>query len=120
MKTFRCNFGNGLSVEMQTTDEPPVAGSHIQVIKWFGNRPNKSLFRPYVAWVNSVNKTLTDEWGLVMLHLFQIDTLRVEIWKYEPGKPPKCLGRTSWLAAKSITDGYPLVSDIEHQHIKHR
>lgn len=89
MKTFKCNFGNGVTCEVQTTDLPPEPNSrHIQKMEWTG-KPTKAVLRPYVAWINSVNKLLADEWGVKMMHVFQLSATTYEAWCYEPGKPPK-------------------------------
>lgn len=89
MKTFKCQFGQGVACEMQVTDAPPAPGSnHMLKVEWEG-RPSRRVLRPYVAWVNSVNKTLADEWGIKMMHVFQIAPGTLESWVYEPGRPPK-------------------------------
>lgn len=89
MKTFKCKFGKDLTCEMQVTDTAPPKGSqHIQKIEWDG-KPSPLALRPYIAWVNSVNKTLADEWGIKIMHVFQITPTTGEAWCYEPGKQPK-------------------------------
>ena len=94
MKTFKCNFGKGVSCELQVTDAPPEKGSsHILACEWSGERTLKHL-RPYVAWMNTVNKTLADEWGVKLLHVFQTSSTQVEMWSYEPGKAPKLIKET--------------------------
>ena len=91
MKTFKCNFGKGVTCEVQVTDSAPPKGSqHILKTEWTG-KPSQRVIRPYVAWMNSVNKLLADEWGLKLMHVFQTKPswTDAEIWVYEPNKPPK-------------------------------
>jgi len=91
MKTFKCKFGKDLTCEMQVTDTAPPKGSqHIHKIEWDG-KPSPRVLRPYIAWINSVNKTLADEWGVKLMHVFQTKPswADAEIWVYEPHKQPK-------------------------------
>ena len=88
MKTFKCKFGKGVACEVNVTDEFPTDGSqHIQKVKWSGKlRPG--LLRPYISWMNSVNKLLADEWNVKLMHVFMKKPYW-EIWVYEPNKEPK-------------------------------
>lgn len=91
MKTFKCNFGNGVKATLTTTDEFPDAGkSHIQRVEWEGN-PRKVKPASYVAWINSVNSVLASEWGKKITHIFTLgdDLEGAQCWIYEPGEPPK-------------------------------
>lgn len=89
MKTFKCNFGKGITCEMHTTDTPPEKGTkHILGMEWEG-KPKKRHMRQYIAWVNTVNKTLTDEWGIKIMHVFQTAPNSIEAWQYEPNKAPQ-------------------------------
>ena len=89
MKTFKCKFGKGIKCEIQVSDTAPPSGSHhILKIKWTG-KPSPRVLRPYIAWVNSVNKTLADEWGIKIMHVFQTTPTCCEAWTYEPGKQPE-------------------------------
>lgn len=91
MRTFRCNFGNGVSAILTATDEFPTPGqSHIQRVEWVGN-PRKVNPDSYVAWVNSVNSVLAAEWGKKITHVFAIgtDLKNAQVWIYEPGEPPR-------------------------------
>lgn len=91
MKTFKCKFGKDVTCEIQVTDAPPPKGSrHIQKVEWSG-KPSPKVIRPYVAWMNSVNKLLADEWGVKLMHVFQTKPswADAEIWVYEPHKQPK-------------------------------
>lgn len=91
MKTFKCNFGKKLSCEVHVPDVAPPHGSkHIQKIEWSG-KPTLKVIRPYIAWMNSVNQTLADEWGIKIMHVFQTSPTTVEAWSYEPGKPPELI-----------------------------
>jgi hypothetical protein len=90
VKVFKCNFGGGVTCEMQTTDEPPAAGqTHILNVVWSG-KTTKRMLRPYIGWINSVHKTLADEWGIKMAYCFMIPGA-FETWIYEPGKLPKIM-----------------------------
>ena len=96
MKTFKCNFGRGLSCEVQVTDEPPAKGAHVLKVEWSGERSAR-VIRPYIAWMNTVNTTLANEWGIKLMHVFQTAPTRAEVWVYEPGKPPKKVSNnTQW------------------------
>lgn len=93
MKTFKCNFGKGLNCTIQVSDSPPDKGSaHIQKIEWDG-KPTKKVIRPYVAWINSVNQQLADEWGVKIMHVFQVKPgwtpESLETWVYEPDGAPE-------------------------------
>lgn len=89
MKTFKCNFGKGVMCEMQVADTPPEKGTkHILGMAWEG-KPNGRHMRQYIAWVNAVNKTLADEWGIKIMHVFQTAPNSFEAWEYEPNKAPK-------------------------------
>lgn len=91
MKTFKCNFGKGVTCQVQVTDTaPPKGTAHIQKFEWSG-KPSLRVIRPYVAWMNSVNKMLADEWGVKLMHVFQTKPRWEdgEVWVYEPGKQPK-------------------------------
>lgn len=91
MKTFTCDFGGGVSCKVQTTDSAPEkGGSHVRSVEWTG-KPSKKTIRPYIGWMNSVNKTLADEWGVKLMHIYQISPNWTdwEAWFYEPNKPPQ-------------------------------
>lgn len=91
MKTFKCNFGKKLSCVIQVPDEAPPRGSkHIQKIEW-SRKPTLKVIRPYIAWMNSVNQMLADEWGIKIMHVFQTSPTTVEAWGYEPGKQPELI-----------------------------
>lgn len=87
MRTFRCQFSKDLSCKVAVSDNPPERGtSHIQLVEWDG-KPSPKFLRPYIAWMNSVNKTLADEWGIIIMYTYL--TPAPEIWIFEPGKPPE-------------------------------
>ena len=89
MKLFKCQFGKGVACEMQVADTPPPAGtSHILEAKWTG-QPSPRVIRPYIAWVNSVNKLLADEWRISIMHVFLTAPGVQEMWVYQPDKPPQ-------------------------------
>ena len=89
MKNFKCNFGKGVTCEIRVSDTPPAnGGGHIQQCIWSG-QPTKKTMRPYIDWINSVNKQLSDEWGIKILHVFQLSPRKSEAWRYEPGAQPK-------------------------------
>lgn len=74
---------------MEVMDCPPQTGSnHVLSVVWSGN-PTKNVVRPYIGWMNSVNKLLSDEWNVKLMHVFLIAHDRLETWSYEPGKPPQ-------------------------------
>ena len=88
--TFKCNFGKGVSCELLIEDEPPQRGQiFIRGVEWTGI-PKKKTLRSYVAWMNTVNKTLAEKWNKKLMHIYQLPRCRNEIWIYEPGKPPRC------------------------------
>lgn len=88
MKTFKCNFGRGVVCEYQAPETAPKQGEFTPRFEWTG-KPTPRLLRPYIAWVNSVNKTLCDEWGISLIHVFLTGPNRQETWVYTPGRPPK-------------------------------
>lgn len=96
MKTFKCNFGKGLSCTIHVSETPPPKGQpHIQKFEW-SKRPSMKVTRPYVAWINSVNQQLANEWGIKIMHIFQVGSgwspESLETWGYEPnGKPTRII-----------------------------
>ena len=89
MKTFKCNFGKGVGCEIQVTDDAPAKGQkHILKVEWTGERTPR-LLRPYIAWINSVNQTLANDWQRKIMQVFQVSDTRIEKWIYEPGKKPR-------------------------------
>jgi hypothetical protein len=102
MKTFKAQFGN-VTCEIKTTDTPPQKGErHIQSVEWTG-KVTPALLRPYIAWMNSVNQTLANEWGIKMMHVFQLSKgwERVEVWEYEPNGKPTIIPMKSILGKRS-------------------
>ena len=88
MKTFKCNFGKALTCTIHVSETLPKSGEpHIQKTEW-SHRPTPAVIRPYIAWINSVNQQLSDEWGIKISHIFQIPG-GFEIWNYNPGENPK-------------------------------
>lgn len=89
MKVFECNFGEGVSCRAEVCDNPPPKGTaHIQKVEWT-RRPTLKTLRAYIGWMNSVNKTLSDEWGFNLMHIYEVGPGQVEVWTYKPGMPPK-------------------------------
>ena len=87
-RTFKCNFGGGVAATIRVCKEPPAKGiSHVLGVEWNG-RPKEKHLRKYIAWMNSVNQQLTDEWGIKMMHVFQTTPRDVEFWTYAPGEKP--------------------------------
>jgi hypothetical protein len=92
MKTFSCNFGKGVSCTIHVSDSPPEKGqAHIQKFEW-SIKPTLKVIRPYVAWINSVNQHLANEWGIKIMHVFQVrpgwSLKSLETWAYEPNGNP--------------------------------
>ncbi len=91
MKTFKCNFGK-TQAKVIVSDNPPEEGSsHILEVEWSGEMTPK-VIRPYIGWMNGINQRLADEWGVKLMHIYQLKPgwEDVEIWTYEPdGKPKK-------------------------------
>lgn len=97
MKTFRCDFGNGVACEVSVPDAAPpkqTPTGHILAVQWEG-KPTKAVLRPYIAWMNSVNALLAQEWGVKLMHVFLDTPSSGDMWSYEPGKPPKFIKRVS-------------------------
>ena len=94
MKTFKHHFGGGVTCEIQVSDLPPVstpdapASGHILSAEWLGKRTDQ-MIPQYIAWINSVNKQLSDEWGVKIMHVFDFPKGGVQAWLYEPGRAPK-------------------------------
>jgi hypothetical protein len=96
MRFFSCDFGDGVSCKVETADSAPEdKKSHIRVVEFFGKVKPKHL-RPYIAWMNSVNQTLSDEWGVTLMHVYLLDKKHehIDVWLYAPGKPPKRIKST--------------------------
>lgn len=89
MKTFKCDFGKGVTATMTVMDTPPEKGkNHIQGIEWTGNRTQRHI-RPYIAWCNSVQEQLSNEWGIKIMQCYEVTKDKWDVWMFEPGKPPK-------------------------------
>lgn len=96
MKTFICNFGNGVTCKIQTTDTAtPGGASHILKTEWI-NMPQKitkrtrdRYIKKYISWINSVNQILANEWNTKIMYLIQKSKYEYEAWEYTPNKPPK-------------------------------
>ena len=91
MKTFKCDFGSGVTCQIEVSDVPPAAKeAHILKAEWTG-KPTKAHLRPYIAWINSVNTQLAKEWNISFMHVFQLGRFwsKAEAWYYAPNKPPK-------------------------------
>lgn len=94
MKTFKHDFGKGVTCEIEVTDSPPSsipdspASGHILSAKWTGSRTDK-MIPQYIAWINSVNKQLADEWDVKMMHVFDPPNGQMQAWLYEPGQNPR-------------------------------
>jgi hypothetical protein len=91
MRTFKCDFGNGVTCKVRVTDALPEKGkAHIQKFEWTG-KPSRQVIQPYIEWINSVNQVLADEWGVVLMHIFQTSPKwqEWETWTYAPNKQPK-------------------------------
>lgn len=88
MRLFKCDFGGGVTCEVQIHDKfEDAVNSHIQGHAWEGN-PTKKHIRPYVAWMNSVNQQLADEWGKTLCHTYQVEKGLWEMWVFKPGSRP--------------------------------
>ena len=92
MRTFCCDFGDGVSCKTIIEDAcPPKGGfNHIPGVEWSGKTRVRHM-RPYIAWMNSVNQTLADEWKVKLMHVFQTAPgwRMFEIWVYVPGSHPQ-------------------------------
>jgi hypothetical protein len=93
MRTFHCDFDKGVSCTVRVTDQQPERGkAHILDFEWSGRNPahrmSRSLLRAYICWMNTVNKTLADQWNAKLMHVFGCFDQNPEVWVYEPGKRP--------------------------------
>jgi len=94
MRTFKCDFGKGITCSIKVTATPPAKGlSHVRAVEWTGQRTPKTTAL-YMAWMHSVNKQLSDEWNIGLIHVFRTAANRAEIWLYTPGKAPKQIERS--------------------------
>lgn len=88
MKTFKCRFNKETMCTVEVTDEAPAQGeTHIVSVAWDGPRGD-TLVRPYMAWMNTVNQQLADEWKIGMMHCFVLPTGEKMVWTYTPGCRP--------------------------------
>jgi hypothetical protein len=92
MKTFTHDFGDGVICTLEIAD--PVEGNSggPRKVNW-SKLGTGSLTRRYVAWMNSVNCQLANEWQVSLCHVFRLGQFEQEAWGYWPGKPPKLLSR---------------------------
>ena len=89
MRLFKCDFGDGLTCEVSISETlPPEGSTHIQSHFW-SKTPSKKVLRPYVAWMNSVNQQLANEWNKCLMHTYQVDKKIWECWIFIPGEKPK-------------------------------
>ena len=94
---FRCDFGKGVTCEMEIGDEPPTKGtSHVLEIQWTYTPTIKTL-RLYKAWMNSVNKMLADKWGFTFMHVFMLQKAAMNVGYTNPasdrGVPRSSMGK---------------------------
>jgi hypothetical protein len=97
MKTFKHDFGDGVSCTLEVADAPPANKDSglIQKVTW-SKDPGPHGVRRYVAWMNSVNFQLSKEWNVSICHVFQISRFEWEAWGYWPGMSPKILLRSKF------------------------
>lgn len=91
MKTFKCEFGEDLSCEIQVTDDPPqpeLGVSHIRHMLW-SKPPNKEVLKPYMKWMINVHQQLADEWNCTITYVFEVKPGKLNPWFFAPGKRPK-------------------------------
>lgn len=93
MKTFSCDFGDGILCTVYTVDEAPPEGQpHIIKMLWAGDRRPKH-YQKYMYWMNSVNKQLSDEWKYTFIHVYRLHMEIKGVWLFEPDRPPKDITR---------------------------
>lgn len=89
MKTFVHRF----SPKLSCTYEVPDSGWGQKIIRakphivWHGE-PKPKNWSEYVSWINEVNEQLANEWNQRLMHCFKHGG-ELEVWCYEPGKPPR-------------------------------
>jgi hypothetical protein len=89
MKIFECNFGKGVICTVHIDDRPTENGTiTIRNMEW-SSKPGKWIIQPHIAWTNTVNQSLADEWKLKLMHVFLSSKKGHQIWIYEPGKSPE-------------------------------
>lgn len=91
MKTFKCKFNDLVSCEVMVPESPPkTPNDYCPTVQWTG-KPNQKMLAPYIAWMNSVNKELSDSWGVSFMYIFMLGPSIGQIWTYSPGSPPKIM-----------------------------
>jgi hypothetical protein len=103
MMTFKCDFGDGITCEVFIADEPPSTPWGVRDALWTGT-PSEKTLHSYKAWMNTVNKSLADKWGMRLMHVFMLPKGRNECWVYESGKRPRCHAVSYGLPSESLFD----------------
>jgi hypothetical protein len=85
VKTFKCDFGKGVSCEVKVPDLPERG---TREVVWTG-KPTEEMYAQYFAWLHSVNQQLADERGVRFTSFSMLAPGICEIWAYERGKAPK-------------------------------
>jgi hypothetical protein len=94
MKTFKHDFGDGVTCTLDVPATPPVDGQgSISNASW-SKKPTTDITRRYIAWLNTVNMQLAKDWNMSLCHVFKLGHYAWEAWAYWPNKPPKFLGRS--------------------------
>jgi hypothetical protein len=89
LKTFIHRFSKSVSCVCEIADEPPEPGIlHDRQILWKG-QPKRKHIRTYVAWQNEINRMLSSEWQMKLMHCFRVAKGKWEFWCYEPNHAPK-------------------------------
>lgn len=90
MKYFKCDFGGGLVCSVEASDQPDASAAANGIkVTWSGDIANLKI-REYISWMNTVNKTLSDEWKRRVVIIYSIDATQTEEWIFTPGKDPEC------------------------------
>jgi len=93
MPLFKCDFGGGITCEVKISETFPEKGkTHIVEHQW-SRHPNKNIVRPYVAWMNTVNQQMANQWGQRLMHCYQVGKNLWEFWLYVPGEKPKMVDK---------------------------
>jgi hypothetical protein len=88
--TFIHKFSRSVTCRCEVEDTPPEPGTVTvtdREIFWQG-QPKKKHLGAYIQWQNEVNRILSAEWGMKLMHCFRIAKNRWQFWCHEPNQPP--------------------------------
>jgi hypothetical protein len=90
---FIHRFSRTLSCEFQIPAAPPAPGQLLSPTCCWSGRPKPKHIPAYRQCALLVHQSVADQWQQRILYALGIAPDRTEIWPFEPGEPPKLLGK---------------------------